>query len=303
MIRYIGMNLKQLETFAWIVRLGSFTAAARKLNSSQPAVSIRVQELERSLSIELFEEPRRAARLTPRGRELLEYAERILSLASEAETRLGDPGAVTGRIRVGVGETIALTWLPDFIARLNERFPKLVIESEVDLTAGLWARFEAGELELMLLPGPARGTNLVVENLGVEPYAWMASPKLGLPQHRPLSPKDLEPYPVVTLSRHSVLHEIIENWFREKRAEPHRMDVCNSLGVVSSLTISRLGISFLPPHVYQREIERGELVVLETEPKLPPIEFISVYRRDREPAFIGAIADIALETCSFRGVA
>ncbi len=294
------MNLKQLETFAWIVRLGSFTAAARKLNSSQPAISMRIQELEKSLSIDLFDGPRRATRLTSRGRELMEYAERILSLASEAETRLGDPAAVAGRIRVGVGETIALAWLPDFIARLNQRFPKLVIESEVDLTAGLWTRFDAGELEFLLLPGPPRGANLVVDNLGIEPYAWMASPKLDLPRRRPLGPRDLEPWPIITLSRDSLLHELTETWFRGKRAEPHRMDVCNSLGVVASLTVSGLGISMLPPQIYRREIERGELMVLETEPRLRPIEFISVYRRDREPTFIRSIADIAVETSTFR---
>ncbi len=294
------MNMKQLETFAWTVRLGSFSAAARKLNSSQPAVSMRIQELEKNLSIDLFENPRRATRLTPGGRELMEYAERILSLASEAETRLGDPTAVSGRIRVGVGETIALTWLPEFVARLNETFPRLVIESEVDLTAGLWNRFDAGELEIMLLPGPAHGSNLVVDHLGTAPYAWMASPELDLPDDRPLTPRDLEPLPIVTLSRDSVLHEIIENWFRSNQAEPNRMDVCNSLGVVASLTMSGLGVSMLPPQIYQREIARGELMVLDTEPILQPIEFISVFRRDREPGFIKSIAEIALETSTFR---
>lgn len=294
------MNLKELETFAWIVRLGSFTAAARRLNTTQPAVSMRIQQLERRLSVELFESPRRAARLTPRGRELMEYAGQILSLAAEAETRLGDPTAVAGRIRVGVGETIALDWLPDFIARLNEKFPRLVVESAVDLTAGLWTRFDAGELEIILLPGPARGGNLVVDDLGIEPYAWMASPKLDLPSHRPLTPKDLEPWPIITLSRDSVLHEITETWFRSTRGEPHRMDVCNSLGVVASLTVSGLGISMLPPRIYRREVERGELVVLETEPGLRPIAFISAYRSDREPAFMRAIADIALEANTFR---
>ena len=296
------MNLKQLETFAWTVRLGSFSAAARKLNSSQPAVSMRIQELEKTLSVDLFESPRRATRLTPQGRELMEYVERILALASEAETLLGDPTTISGRIRIGVGETIALTWLPDFIARLNVLFPKLTIESEVDLTASLWHRFGVGDLEIMLLPGPAFGQGLVVDHLGTASYAWMASPKLKLPKHRPLTLVDLEPLPIITLSRDSILHEITEDWFRGKRAEPHRMDVCNSLGVVASLTMAGLGISMLPPQIYHREIEREELMVLETEPRLQAIDFISVFRPDRAPAFIRSIADIAIETSTFRSI-
>ena len=70
--------------------------------------------------------------------------------------------------------------------------------------------------------------------------------------------------------------------------------------MVASLTMSGLGVSMLPPQIYQREIARGELMVLDTEPILQPIEFISVFRRDREPGFIKSIAEIALETNTFR---
>ena len=76
------MNLKHLETFAWIARLGSFSAAAERLGTSQPAVSMRIAELERTLGTKLFDRAGRSARITPKGRELIDYAERILSLAS-----------------------------------------------------------------------------------------------------------------------------------------------------------------------------------------------------------------------------
>jgi len=296
------MNLKQLEAFVWTVRLNSFSAAAKRLNSSQPAVSMRIQDLEQVLGAELFEEPRRATRLTLKGRDLMEYAERILALSSEAQTRIGNAEVVSGRIRVGVGETVALTWLPDFIARLNETYPGLVVESVVDLTVGLWEKFDSGEMDLLLLPGPARGANMVVNHLGTAQYSWLASPNLGIPANRTLTPKELETWPIITLSQDSILHEIIENWFLGNRAEPRRMDVCNSLGVVLALTVSGLGISLLPPSIYQREIDRGELMVIQTLPRFKPIEFVSVYRRDREEALIRDIAGIASEASTFDAV-
>lgn len=296
------MNLKQLEAFVWTVRLNSFSAAAKRLNSSQPAVSMRIQDLEQALGAELFEEPRRATRLTLKGRDLMEYAERILALSSEVQTRIGNAEAVSGRIRFGVGETIALTWLPDFIARLNETYPGLVVESVVDLTVGLWEKFDSGEMDLLLLPGPAYGANMVVNHLGTAEYSWLASPKLGIPANRTLMPKELETWPIVTLSQDSVLHEIIENWFLGNRAEPRRTDVCNSLGVVLALTVSGLGISLLPPSIYQREIDRGELMVIKTAPRFKPIEFISVYRKDRKAALIRDIARIASQASTFDAV-
>ena len=69
------MNRKQLETFETIVRLGSFAAAAAKLNATQSTVSARIQELEESLCVQLFDRAQRKANLTTKGRELVSYAQ------------------------------------------------------------------------------------------------------------------------------------------------------------------------------------------------------------------------------------
>jgi DNA-binding transcriptional LysR family regulator len=292
------MNIQHLETFAWIVRLGSFTAAARKLETSQPAVSMRVRELERSLGVKLFERAGRATRVTPKGRAFVDYAERILALSREAEERVGDGNTFSGRVRLGVTETIALTWLPRLVARLNEDFPAMMVDLDIDLTHGLWRKLRAGDLELALLPGPAYGPDLVTEFLGAILYTWMVSPKRHIAPGV-LAPADLEAQPVITLATDSNLHDVIEHWFRYNNAEPHRIDVCNSLGVVAALTVAGLGVSLLPPGIFQREIEQGQLTVLEIKPELEPLDFWSVYPRARDSALHRAIVERASEISTF----
>jgi DNA-binding transcriptional LysR family regulator len=76
------MNRKQLETFETIVRLGSFAAAAAKLNATQSTVSARIQELEESLGVQLFDRAQRKANLTTKGRELVSYAQTAIDLFS-----------------------------------------------------------------------------------------------------------------------------------------------------------------------------------------------------------------------------
>ena len=78
--------------------------------------------------------------------------------------------AVAGHIRLGVAETIALTWLPDLVARINIRFPSVIMELEVDLTEGVWNRLNRGDLEVGLLPGPVVGPNLECCSLGFIRY-------------------------------------------------------------------------------------------------------------------------------------
>lgn len=292
------MNTRHLETFVWSARLGSFSAAALKLNTTQPAVSMRIQQLEKSLNLILFNRIRRAIHLTPKGREFLVYAERIVALANEAQTRLGDPKMLVGQVHLGVTETIALTWLPDLLARLSEKFPGVVVDLTIDLTAGIWKRLEAGDLDVALLPGPVSGPRLASVPLGTVRYAWMASPRLNIPRRR-LSPKDLAAWPVITLSQDSILYDRIDDWFRKNGVEPRRMQVCNSLGVVTVLTLQGLGISLLPPSIFRREMERGELTVVNAVPPLEPINFHAIYQRSGDPQFAEFLADLARKVSTF----
>jgi len=292
------MEHRQLEALYWTARLGSFAAAARKLNTSQPAISLRIRDLERTLGVSLFDRSRRRAVLTPQGREAVAGAERILSLAAELQERVAKPGVLTGLVRVGVTETTALTWLPRLVQVINEELPNVILELDVDLTRNLWEKFERGNLELLLLPGPITRSDLVMEYLGGAPYVWMTAPRRGL-RRRTITPADLQSQPIITLGTASTMHDVSVRWFKDHGTQPRSRDICNSLAVVAALTTAGLGVSLLPPLIYHREIERGELIVLESQPALPPIEFWSVYPRRPVSPLPAAVARFAQQVSTF----
>ena len=194
------MNLKQIEAFVQLALTGSVSAAAARLNATQPAISMRLRELERSIEADLLDRSRRTIRLTPVGRAFLDHAERIHAMTEEALAKFGAARAITGHIRLGVTETVALTWLPDLVGRINTRFPEVAVELDVNLTAGVWNRLNRGDLEVALLPGPVAGPNLECRSLGFIRYDWMASPSLNVPDQR-LTPTDLAAWPIITLGR------------------------------------------------------------------------------------------------------
>ena len=116
------MNLKQLETFFWAAKLGSFSAAAERLNATQSTVSMRIQDLERDFGLTLFDRAQRTARVTDQGRAFLRYAEEVLRLASEMREQLADGATMPGVLRMGVVEMVSVTWLPRFV-KILERWP------------------------------------------------------------------------------------------------------------------------------------------------------------------------------------
>jgi DNA-binding transcriptional LysR family regulator len=293
------MNLKQIEAFVQLARTGSVSAAAARLNATQPAISMRLRELERSIEADLLDRSRRTIRLTPVGRAFLDHAERIHAMTEETLAKFGAARAITGHIRLGVTETVALTWLPDLVGRINSQFPEVAVELDVDLTAGVWNRLNRGDLEVALLPGPVAGPNLECRSLGFIRYDWMASPSLNVPE-RLLTPTDLAAWPIITLGRDSNLHDVIEAWFGHHEARPRRIDVCNSLGVVASLTMAGLGIAMLPPSIFAGE---RRLKTLETSPRLKDLEFVAAYPRNTESPLIRFIVDMAQTVSTFYGAA
>ena len=111
------MELRQLLSFRSVVREGSFTAAAKALHLTQPAVSLHVKSLEDEVGARLLERDGRGVRLTPAGRVFLDAADAALAGLEEARRRIEEmeaPGR--GTLLLACGDTVALNLLPPVLA-------------------------------------------------------------------------------------------------------------------------------------------------------------------------------------------
>lgn len=292
------MTLQQLETFFWAVTLSGFSAAAKRLHVTQSTVSMRIRELEQSLGVELFDRRKKAARLTPKGRDLFEYASRLVSLAAEIEHRAAAPESVTGIVRLGVAEVISITWLPNLIRELTARFPLVNVEIDEGLAGELMRGLRGGALDLVMTPGSIPEPNLRALSLGKVEFAWMASPMLNLREKRLVAP-DLAAYPIIGLTRESYHFSTIQSWFDSSGSRCRYISRCKSMIVAASLTAAQLGVSFLPILCFQDELRRGSLEVLNVEPVLAPVEFIAAVSIDEFHPLARRVAELAVEVSTF----
>ena len=288
------MNMKQLETFYWVERLGSFSAAAERVHATQSTISMRIQELEQSLGVRLFDRSHRMARLTPKGRELLPYVRQMVELSGEIRTRVTPSDAVEGVIRVGVVEIVASTWLPQFIRELHQRHPLVTLELEIALSFELIEKLRGGSLDVLLTAGLPPGNNYVCQPLGDIQLEWMASPALGIPEGK-VTPADLGSFAFVTLNRQSVHHARVEAWMKQNQLHVRRVIECNSMMVAAMLVMAGIGVSLLPPASYRREIEEGALRVLRISKALPPVTVSAMYPEGQFQPLAPLITRLAAE--------
>jgi DNA-binding transcriptional LysR family regulator len=292
------VNIKQLETLYWAAKLGSFTAAAERLNSTQSTISMRIQDLELDFGVELFDRSKRTARVTAKGRELVKYVEQLLNLMAEIRQRLSAPETIPGTLRLGVAEMVSVTWLPALIQVLHERYPKIVLELDEALTQDLVGRLRSGSLDLILAPGRMPEYDLNTRSLGTVDFVWMASPDLGVPEGR-LNARDLQQWPIIALSRESYHHSRIEDWFRSGNAYYRHIYTCKSFGVAASLASARLGVTLLPIDYFQDQVDSGHLKVIETDPPMNPVEFTATLSMDGIQPITEIVADLAQELSTF----
>lgn len=286
------LDFKSIETFLWVVKLGSFRSAAQRLNTTQPAISQRIAQLERDMGVRLLNRDHRVASPTPSGRQMLVYAEKLIGLRAEMMTEICESSAVRGVLRLGVAETIVHTWFPQLVKSVNELYPNLSLEIEVDITTNLTARLLAQEIELGLVVGPLSAAG--VQSLVLRDYdiGFLASPALGLGKTA-LTRRDLARYPMITFPRKTRPYEAVRGVFDRPDLPPIRLHASASLATVIHMAVEGLGIAVIPAAIVANELADGRLQLLDTDVKLPPLTFSASWLSSPDTVAIERVAQLA----------
>jgi DNA-binding transcriptional LysR family regulator len=286
------VDFKSIETFLWVVTLGSFRGAAQRLNTTQPAISQRIAQLEREMGVKLLSRDHRVASPTPSGRQLMVYAEKLIGLRSEMMAEIGDRSATRGVMRLGVAETIVHTWLSRLIKSVNTAYPNLSLEIEVDITPNLSARLLAQEIELAFVLGPLSASSVRNRVLCDYPIGFLASPSLGL-GNGPLTVRDLAKFPIITFPRKTQPYETVRLLFNRPDLPPIRLHASASLATVIHMAIEGLGIAVIPTAIVENELADGRLQLLSTDLKISPLTFSASWLASPNTVAVELVADLA----------
>lgn len=292
------VSFKQLEALYWIAELGSFEAAARKLHTSQSAVSKRVQELEGTFDNQLFDRSRRTASLTPKGEEMLALAKDLLDRRTVFVERFSRPEIVVRRVRLGITEMTAMTWLPRLVEMIQSHYPRLILEPVVDNSNALRDGLALDRLDVVVVPdafGEARFVSLPLRKID---NVWACKPG-ALPARTRFRLAQLADMTLVSQDPASGSALIVNRWLRENKAPAPNVIIANNLLSLIAMTMSGFGVSYLPKSFAQTLVAQGRLQVLAAEQRVPSVPYAVMYRSDDESPVVDTIARFAQRCCDF----
>lgn len=288
------MNLRFVETFLWIVRLGSFSAAADKLNTTQASISNRIATLERELGVQLFDRDMRTVKLTSIGQKAVSRAEEIMKAVGEFREAIADPASLKGSVSIGTIDSIVHSFLPRLIERVQERYPGIAIDLNVDTSLNMAREIIERKIDLALIMGPVLDHGMINIDLGAYGCMWAASPKYGLAGKK-LTLADLASYPLIAFSKGSIPHYRLLQQFREAGLETPVIFNSNSMATIMRLARDGLGITPLPYVVLSDYIDTSALEILDVTPVFQPLAFHAVYADRPDSLLPSIIAQMAAE--------
>lgn len=278
-----------LETLLWIARLGTFAAAAQRLNTTQPAISARIRELEGHLGATLFRREGRTMTLTSAGRDLVRRSEPLWASFQSVLLECGDISGATGTIRIGAGEIAAASCLPGFVADLKHDLPNVSLELDIALTADLIQALLGGHTDLAFGAGRIAHPALRTTPIGSVDLLWLASPATVTA----MESKTSGDIPVWSLSALSPLYRIMKDAIATSDLRHRPVNLCNNMRMMIDIAGTGGGIGIFPHPMVRQQIAEGTLVPVPGAPDMPAIEFQVAIRAAEADPLVLAIFDRA----------
>ncbi len=241
------ITLRHLRYFEALSRHRHFSRAAEECSVTQPALSVRVQELEASLGVALLERRRGALGMTRIGEEVAQRAAAILlSVRDLRDYAISAAGALTGPLALGIIPTVAPYILGRLLPALNEAFPKLELRISEAQTSKLQEETASGNLDVILISTAEKTEGLTQMPLFDDGFLLATGTKSHLARLKSITQESLAAADLLLLDEGHCLRDQSLSFCRIAPRQTREKYGAASLGTLLQLIAHGQGATFLP---------------------------------------------------------
>ena len=278
------MDLNAAMIFVRVVRLGSFTKAARDLGLPNSTVSDRVSDLEKALGVSLLGRTTRRLQLTDAGSAFFEKAElAVAALLSAGEEASSFQKRPAGTLKITAPADFDYASICEAVIEYRDKFPDVNVE--LCLTNRIVDMAREG-VDIAIRAGSVTDSSLVAKRLGVSGLILVASPKY-IKGSSPLrQPADLPLHECLVIfseQNHdrSATWNLVSSAGEASQVQPRARISSNSTGAIKHLAIIGEGIALMPPTLVHEDVSKGRLVRVLPAWSTPPWPSYLVYAASR----------------------
>lgn len=258
------ITLRQLESFATVARLGSFSRAAEALHLTQPAVSIQIRQLAETVGMPLFDQAGRTLRLTAAGDELLATTRRLDDVWNRFESAIDAlRGLKRGKLRVAL-VTTAKYFLPRMLGAFCKRYPDISIELEIANRDRVVERLRNNEDDLYVMSYPPDDLDIVVHPF-LDNEMVVLAPLGHWAAERRVSLAELGNEPFLLREPGSGSRRAIDDFARQAGVKLRVRLALGSNEALLELAGTGMGLAVISRHALGERLDGEGLVILDVE--------------------------------------
>lgn len=288
-------KLTRIKTFVRVAERSSFSAVARELAVTQPAVSKAVAALESELGVRLVNRNTRSVALTEAGQRYYERCRDILADLDDADAMLKERTAgFDGLLRVAAPVPFGLMFVSPLVARFCEMNPALAVSLDL---CDEYQNLVEENIDVAIRLGRLDAPGTVASKLGESPFVAVASPAYIAARGAPATPQALAGHHCLVYSSKTAPLQ----WQFEGSApvRVHSRYCSNNLLVLKEAALAGNGIARLPLWMVSAEMAGGSLVRVLENARLPAFGIHAVFPSARRiPARVGAFVDFVRKAFS-----
>jgi DNA-binding transcriptional LysR family regulator len=269
------IGIRELTIFLAAAENENFSAAARRMHLSQPAISFQIQSLEQQLQVELFQRVGRRIMLTQAGRDLLPIAHEMVDLSSQIEQMMSDQqGRVKGELIIGCSTSPGKYILPRLIGAFHQQYPDVRSNVEIMDRQTIENRLLDKTIQFGIL-------GLAPKNKKLEYWPFFQDELvLIVGAHHPwagrdrISPKEFKEVDWILREGSAATRHLIVASLDEQGLSAEDLRVAMQLGSPEAVEVAvecGYGVSFISRVAIQRSLELGKIHIV-------PVEGMSVQR-------------------------
>lgn len=281
------MDLPDLRVFKAVATAGGITRAAALLHRVPSNVTTRIKNLENNLGVTLFDRENRRFQLSPQGKVLLEYANRLLSLAEEARGAMHEQ-VPRGVLHLGAMESTAAIRLPSLLGQIHDCYPDLSIELRTGAPRPLTARVLSGELDAALVAEPVSDPRL--DNLVAYTEQLVIIGPAGHPPIR--SAHDIRKGTLLVFEPDCPHRQRLEAWCARDNMAPRRIIEVGSYHAILGCCVAGMGVALIPAAVLDTYTERARLSEHKLKGDFRTVKTLLIWRRDSPQPKVKVLADL-----------
>jgi len=265
------MEFKDLEIFQTVAEKGTVTGAAKVLNYVQSNITSRIYKLENKLNTRLFNRHNRGMSLTPEGKKMLVYSEKILTLANEMEKVLQSKEEPSGTLEIGSVETVYK--LPYILSAYNKKYENVQLSLFTGVTEELQEKVLNHQLDGAFITQSGHHPDLTAYHVFEEELVLISTQKTS-------SVEQLIEEPILCFSKGCGYRSRLESWYNDQNMKPQKIMELGTLETILSSVMIGLGITFVPRSAVAHLEEKGLIYCYTLPEKYSKIQTIFIRRQD-----------------------